>query len=103
MNELNKQIRTLELTVLDRKVTENDLKQKLELVKLEIKNALDSKDKAFSNDEKREAYAIQQPDIIKLSEELKNFEYNTKVMEIELRFKLRELQIVQTYMTKELI
>lgn len=103
MNELNKEIRTLELNILDRKNTENEMRKTIDLVKLRIKNSLDPKDKAYSNDEKREAYALEQIELSSIMKDFFNFEYETKVMEIELRYKLRELDILVHYLRQELI
>jgi hypothetical protein len=93
-SKLNEEIRTTELALLDRQREANEMKRNLELLKLAIKSNLDSKDKAFSNDDKREAYANEQGDVKNLNTLLQVFLYTTQVMEIELRFKIRQFEVM---------
>jgi hypothetical protein len=95
MNDLNEKIMSLEKALLKRKLEELEMQRSLELAKLNEKGKLDSKNKDFSNDEKREAFIMENFEEFRTkTKEQRDFQYETKVMEIELRFKIRELQIM---------
>ena len=102
MNTLNKKIREIELEIIKRKYKESDMKKEIDLAKLNIKSALDSKDKNFSNDEKRDAFAESEPSIKSALEDLRKHRYETELLEIELQYMKRELEILLVYMTKDL-
>jgi hypothetical protein len=89
---LNSDIKSLELLILDRLNTESEMRKNLELAKLAFKSSLDPKLKDFSNDEKREAEALKLEPIRELMDDLKKYSYETEVLKIELRYKLRTIK-----------
>lgn len=103
MNQLNKDIRELEMNLLDRKNEENVMKKKLELFKLNEKNKLNSMDKKFSNEQKRDAYVDNLDEVKEMSKQLFDYQYNTQIMEIELRFKLRNFDILKSELVRGMI
>jgi hypothetical protein len=102
MNELNKKIRTMELDLLDRKNRENEMQKELEVLRLREKNKLDPINKEFSNEMKRDLYIDNLDEIITKTANFKAFQYNTKVIEIELRFNLRLFEITIATFTRGL-
>lgn len=78
MNELNKQIRSLELLILSRRQEEYKIRRHIGYLK------------KGHRDYRREL------------ESLRDWLYEGRVLQIELDFKKRELEIVKTMMEKEL-
>jgi hypothetical protein len=102
MNSLNKKIMEQEKELLNRRNTENDMKLDLERSKLVIKNDLDVKDKAFSNEDKRESYVCDLPIIKTKIEELKKYKYDSDMLEIDYKFNLRQLGICIHYLKQDM-
>ena len=92
--ELNDEILKLELHILDREKIANDNRKSIALAKLTFKSGLANKLKEYSSDEKREAEADKEPGIKASLSYLQDYEYQNKVLKIELEHKLRLFKIL---------
>jgi len=94
LQQLNKDVFALGRVILTRKRTNNDNVKELEIKKFNFKNNLDKKE--FSNDDKRELEAMNQPTIKSMIDDNKKYSFETEIMQLEYEYKLRELNILLT-------
>ena len=92
MNELNDEIRRTDLLMLARRMLANDNRTDIDLAKHEYKNTLDKAQ--YSNEQKREIAAEQEPTIKALVQTLEEYEYETKRMQIAQEHNKRQLDIL---------
>lgn len=94
LNELNEEIMLSEKFILEKKFKLIDIKKSLEMLRLNINNSYDSSDKNFSNQQKRDFYINANESVIELTNKVKEIDFITQVLEIELRHKIRTFNIM---------
>ena len=89
---LNDEIVKLELALLEKQKTYAASKKNMEICKLSFKETLDKKQ--FSNDDKREIEALKNDMIANIVKDLQDFDFEIKVLSIEIDFKMRLFKIL---------
>ena len=90
--QLNQEIADLEQQLLEQQVILNETKKTFDIAKMTFKNGLDKKE--FSNDEKREAAALEEPSIKQAVKDIAEYDKKNKLLDIDIRFKLRLFNIM---------
>lgn len=90
--KLNDEIKAAEFQLLENTQTAVENKKSIEVAKFTFKNNLDKKE--YSNEDKRELAALNEPGIKSAVKNLQDFEYQNKVLVIELEHKKRLLNIL---------
>jgi septal ring factor EnvC (AmiA/AmiB activator) len=94
LNEMNEEIMLTEKTILEKQRKLSEQRKSLEMLRLEVNNTLDSTNKDYSNQQKRDIIIDKNLEVIKISEEIKKLDYEVRVLEIENRHKLRNFEIL---------
>lgn len=89
---LNDEIVKTELLLLEKQKTYAMTKRNIEIAKMTLKDTLNKK--VFSNDDKREFEASKDIMISRSIKELEDFDFEIKILRIEIDYKLRLFNIL---------